>query len=158
MLRPYQPDDLDAVMDIANRAWKPIHDMYRDTYGPELMEILRPDADTFKGKQVEAYCRAHPDRALVYEDAGKIVAFVTFILDEDTRIGEIYANAVDPDCPLKGLGQQMYQAVFEVFGRHNMRYAKVFTGLDDAHARARKAYERAGFDIRHDDTIYYKEL
>jgi metal-dependent HD superfamily phosphatase/phosphodiesterase len=39
-----------------------------------------------------------------------------------------------------------------------MVYAKVGTGLDYAHARARRAYERAGFDIRHEEVTYYMKL
>ena len=39
-----------------------------------------------------------------------------------------------------------------------MTYAKVATGLDDAHAPARRAYERAGFDIKVEDVTYYKKL
>ena len=39
-----------------------------------------------------------------------------------------------------------------------MAYAKVHTGLDDAHARARRAYERAGFDISHQEVNYYLKL
>ncbi|MBT4097360.1 MAG: GNAT family N-acetyltransferase, partial [Gemmatimonadetes bacterium] len=34
----------------------------------------------------------------------------------------------------------------------------VGTGLDDAHAPARRAYERAGFDIAQQDVTYYKKL
>jgi ribosomal protein S18 acetylase RimI-like enzyme len=65
---------------------------------------------------------------------------------------------VDPDCGLKGIGQQMYGAVFDYFRAHGMTYAQVQTGLDDAHARARRAYERAGFDIAHQDVTYYRKL
>jgi len=39
-----------------------------------------------------------------------------------------------------------------------MVYAKVRTGLDYAHARARRAYERAGFSIRHENVEYYMRL
>jgi len=48
--------------------------------------------------------------------------------------------------------------VFERFRQEGMRYAKVTTGLDEAHARARRAYERAGFNVRQEDVTYYKEL
>jgi len=34
----------------------------------------------------------------------------------------------------------------------------VHTGLDYAHAAARRAYERAGFNIRHEDVDYYMKL
>jgi hypothetical protein len=39
-----------------------------------------------------------------------------------------------------------------------MRFAMVTTGLDEGHARARRAYERAGFDRSLHFLTYYKEL
>ncbi len=159
MIRPYRPDDLAAVMDIANRAWQPIYDMFEQTYGPELFAIITPARSTKKGNAVRAHCEQHPDWVYVCEEAdGRLSGFVTFHLDYRRRIGEIGNNAVDPDLGLKGRGQQMYRAVFERFEREGMLYAKVSTGLDWAHARARRAYERAGFDIHHEDITYYKRL
>jgi len=158
MIRSYKPDDLPVIMDIANRAWRPIHHMFRETYGEELFNLLTPDVATVKGKQIESHARKYPEWIYICEEAGKVVGFVTFLLDTEKGIGQIGNNAVDPECSLKGIGQQLYKAVLDYFRRHAMRYATVFTGLDEAHARARKAYERAGFNIRHDDTVYYMKL
>ena len=158
MIRSYVPQDLPVIMDIANRAWQPIHKMFREVYGEELFNILTPDASTVKGKQIEVHCIEHPEWVFICEEVGKIVGFVTFVLDKEKRIGEFGNNALDPDCNLKGIGQQMYKAVLDYFRRQNMLYATVYTGLDQAHARAQNAYERAGFNIRHDDTVYYMKL
>jgi len=158
MIRSYTPEDLAIIMDIANRAWQPIYEMFRETYGEELFNHICPDVTTSKGKQVESHCREHPEWVYVCETQKIIVGFVTFWLDNERNIGVIGNNAVDPDCGLKGIGQEMYQKVLEYFRNNKMQYAEVSTGLDDAHARARSAYERAGFDIHHDDTVYYKKL
>ena len=158
MIRSYRPQDLPAIMDIANRAWQQIHKMFREIYGEELFQILVPDEFTRKGNQVKTQCIEHPEWVYICEEADKIVGFVTFMLDKEKGIGEIGNNAVYPDCNLKGIGQQMYTAVLNHFRQRNMLYAKVYTGLDYAHTRARNAYERAGFNIRHDDTIYYMKL
>lgn len=158
MIRPYRPDDLETLVDIGNRAWEPIYRMFRETYGEALFQAMVPHPDTVKGEQVRRHCEAHPDRVLVAEAEGRIVGFVTFFLDEERKIGEIGNNARDPECRAKGVGQQMYAAVLDVFRKEGMRFAKVFTGLDEAHAPARRAYERAGFDISHEDVTYYMEL
>jgi RimJ/RimL family protein N-acetyltransferase len=158
MIRSYTPKDLPTIMDIGNRAWQPIYEMFRDVYGEELFGILTPNVSTVKGEQIESHCLKHPEWVFICEEADQIVGFVTFMLDTEKKIGEFGNNAMDPDCNLKGIGQQMYNAVLEYFRRQKMLYAKVYTGLDDAHARARKAYERVGFNIRHDDTIYYMKL
>jgi ribosomal protein S18 acetylase RimI-like enzyme len=158
MIRSYKPKDLLIIMDLGNRAWRQIHEMFREMYGEELFQILFPHESTRKGKQVEMHCHEHPEWVFICEEAGKIVGFITFMLDNELRIGEIGNNAVDPDCNLKGIGQQMYKAVLSYFSQQNMVYAKVCTGLDYAHARARNAYERAGFNIHHDDRTYYIKL
>jgi len=158
MIRAYKPDDLPIIMDIGNRAWRRIYKMFRETYGDELFELIVPNETTSKGAQIRAHCEQHPEWVYICEEDDRIVGFVTFMLNFDKKIGEIGNNAKDPDCRLKGIGQQMYKAVFEYFRAHNMVYAKVHTGLDYAHAPARRAYERAGFNIHHEDVDYYMKL
>lgn len=158
MIRDYRPQDLATIMDIGNRAWREIYEMFRTCLGDELFGLIVPDVESAKGEQIKAHCERHPEWVVVCEKGGRVVGFVCFTLHEETKIGQIGNNAVDPDCGLKGIGQQMYRAAFEYFRAHGMVYAKVRTGLDDAHARARKAYERAGFDICHQDIDYYMRL
>jgi len=158
MMRNYQPTDLQIIMDIGNRAWQGIYRMFRQRYGDELFNIIVPDEKTKKGGQIRKHCEEHPDWVYVCEENGKIVGFVTFMFDHEKKTGEIGNNAVDPECGLKGIGQQMYKAVFERFRKEGMKYARVETGLDEAHAPARRAYERAGFTIRHESVVYFKKL
>jgi len=158
MIRPYRLEDLETIMDVGNRAWREIYAMFRESYGDELFEILVPDERTVKGEQVRSHCQRHPEWAYVCEEEGRVVGFVTFSLRPEQGIGVIGNNAVDPDCGLKGIGQQMYRAVLARFRAEGMRYAHVHTGLDEAHARARRAYERAGFNLSHRDVDYYMKL
>jgi ribosomal protein S18 acetylase RimI-like enzyme len=158
MIRPYRPADLPVIMDIGNRAWKPIYDMYHRLRGEDLFTLITPDRETAKGSQVKHHAEHTPERILICEEGGRIVGFLTFHLDRDKGIGTIGNNAVDPACGLKGIGQQMYKGVFERFRQEGMRFAKVTTGLDDAHAPARRAYERAGFNVRQEDVTYYMKL
>jgi len=158
MIRNYQPDDLPRLKQIANKAWRGIYAMFHERYGDELFSLITPDPERGKDAQLEQHCAAHPDWVYVCEKEGGIIGFVTFLLDSTLKIGEIGNNAVDPDCGVKGVGQQMYQAVFERFKQEGMRFARVQTGLDDAHAPARRAYERAGFNIHHENVNYYKKL
>jgi len=158
MIRPYRAEDLPTIMDIGNRAWRGIYKMFRETYGDELFEVLVQDERTAKGEQIRKHCERHPEWTFVCEQQSRIVGFVTFSLDRTRNVGEIGNNAVDPDCELKGIGQQMYKAVLEHFRAQGITYAMVGTGLDHAHARARRAYERAGFNIRHEKVSYYMKL
>ena len=158
MIRPYKVEDLQIIMDLGNRAWREIYKMFRETYGRILFEQIVPDETTEKGNQIKRHCEQCPEWIYVCEEGGQIVGFVTFTLDSKRKIGEIGNNAVDPVCGLKEIGQQMYKAVLDYFRSQNMAYATVGTGLDCAHARARKAYERAGFNIRHETVDYYMKL
>jgi ribosomal protein S18 acetylase RimI-like enzyme len=158
MIREYKQEDLSTIMDIANRAWQGIYDMYLETYGEELFSLVTPDRYSVKGEQIKSHAQKHPDWLYVCEEDGKIVGFVTIHIDAEKKIGEIGNNAVDPTCGLKGIGQQMYKAALERFSKEGMKYAKVGTGLDPAHAPARRAYERAGFNIKTESVMYYKRL
>lgn len=156
MMRPYRTDDLPAVMDIGNRAWKPIYEMYRALYGEELFRLITPDPSTAKGEQLRAFCGHSPERMLICERNARVVGFISLQLYGD--IGEIGNNAADPSSAERGVGQEMYQAAFDWLKSHGASQVKVTTGLDDAHAPARRAYERAGFTIQKHDVTYFKKL
>jgi len=158
MIRNYKPEDLATIMNIGNKAWRRIYKMFREAYGDELFQIIVPDEEIVKGEQIKSHCEGHPEWILICEEEGRIVGFITFSLNFDKKIGTIGNNAKDPDCSLKGIGQQMYKAVFDYFRDQGMIYASVHTGLDYAHEPARKAYERAGFNIHHEDVDYYMKL
>ena len=158
MMRPCRPEDLETVTDIANRAWRGIHAAYRRILGDGIFLALFPCHGTRKGNDVRAFFERCPDCCWVCEEEGRVVGFITYLMDSEKRLGTICNNAVDPSCPLKGIGQQMYAFLLEQFRRNNMRYATVRTGLDEGHAKARRAYERAGFAVRLDSAQYYMKL
>jgi ribosomal protein S18 acetylase RimI-like enzyme len=158
MIRKYINEDLTTIIEIARRAWMNIYDMYQNTYGDELFSLLITNKDTAKEEQIKQHVLHHPDSIYICEENEKIVGFICFNIERERKIGQIGNNAVDPECGLKGIGQQMYSAVFKKFKEEGMLYAKVTTGLDDTHLRARRAYERAGFNIKTEDVTYFKKL
>ena len=158
MLRPYRPQDLQTIMEMANRGWRPINAAYRRAYGDELFDILFPTPDTRVGEAVKKDIEKNPGQTLVFEENGRVVGFIVYQFEADKEIGEVGYNGVDPDHQGKGIAQRMYEAVLDTFRQEGMRYAKVSTGLDEGHAPARRAYNRAGFDIQHQTVAYYKKL
>ena len=160
-IRAFQVADLPVITDIANRAWKEIRRMSRDALGDCIADMLNPAGDDVsKGIEIEKHAAEFPDTIFVCERNGKIVGFITFVLSdrEETPIGAIGNNAVDPECGEKGVGQEMYQAVFEHMKACGMKAVSVTTGLDYAHAPARKAYLRAGFDRELRRVTYFRKL
>ena len=73
-------------------------------------------------------------------------------------MGVIGNNAVAPEGQGRGIGTAMYQFVLDLFREKGLRFACVGTGLDEGHAAARRAYEKAGFDRRRESIMYYKYL
>ena len=83
-VRHFQPRDLEVVVDIGNRAWQRIYDMFLETYGRDLFEILIPDRKAQKGEQVRAKCTSRPQEVLVCESGGTIVGFAGARVIEET--------------------------------------------------------------------------
>ncbi len=52
----------------------------------------------------------------------------------------------------------MYNFVMDRFREAGLKYAQVRTGLNDAQTGARRAYEKAGFNIERKEVIYYAYL
>ncbi|MBW2097118.1 MAG: GNAT family N-acetyltransferase [Deltaproteobacteria bacterium] len=127
--------------------------------GEDLFAAACPDWRKEKARQVRAACDpAHPALVCVAEKEGQVVGFITFHANDASRIGEIGNNAVRPDFQSAGIGTRMYEHVFERLRRLGMRFVKVGTGGDPAHAPARRAYEKAGFSIQLPSVTYYRAL
>jgi ribosomal protein S18 acetylase RimI-like enzyme len=114
-----------------------------------------------KGEQIRRACTPGSNaRVRVAEVDGRIAGFVTFHVDVQPGIGEIGNNAVHPDFRGRGIGGLLYTHVFDELKRLGQRFVKVTTGGegDPAHAPARRAYEKAGFDRRLPGVTYFRAL
>lgn len=158
-IRPFQPEDLPRLCEIAVRAWEPVFGDWRALMGDEMFDAaFGPDWREDKSGQIRDFCHHSPECCLVTELDGEVVAFITYYLNREKRIAEIGNNAVDPGHQGRGLGTAQYRRVLEEFRRAGMRFAKVHTGLDPAHAPARTAYEKVGFVQMIPMVDYYQEL
>lgn len=112
----------------------------------------------WKTEQIDRFFTEHPEWVEVGESSGDVVAVVTYRLDRQRKIGTIGNNGVDPRYQGRGIGTAMYQHVLDLFRQAGMRYADVETGLDDAAAPARHAYEKVGFRPLNTSVHYFQEL
>jgi len=159
VIRELKQDDVEAAVEIAAAAWKPIFDVRRGIIGEELFAALHPDWRKRKVDQVRAACRPdHSARVLVAEKDGRVVGFITFYTNDTSKVAEIGNNAVHPDYQGHGIGAAMYEDVFDRMREVGMRFVKVVTGGDPAHAPARRAYEKVGFDVQVPVVNYYRRL
>ena len=156
-MRAYRPEDLESVMAVANAAWQPIRRMARETLGNQISDLLHPAGDAVsKGLEVKEQLDSGRFGAAVCEHEGRIVGFITWHIAG--LCAKICNNAARPDSGVKGVGQTMYQYALDLFRQKGVKMVQVTTGLDWAHAPARRAYERAGFRKHLDSTTYFMEL
>jgi ribosomal protein S18 acetylase RimI-like enzyme len=157
-VRDLAPGDVDAIVGIAVAAWEPIYRYYRQEMGEELFQILHPDWRAEKAGQVERACLPGSRAGVcIAEQDGQVVGFATYYAN-DSGVGEIGNNAVLPERQGQGIGTRMYGYVFDRLRALGMRYVKVSTGGDPAHAPARGAYRRAGFEVGLPAVDYYRQL
>ncbi len=159
VLRGAQANDLCRMREIAVKAWEPIFRGYRERMGEELYNLDEPrDRLAVKADEVSDFYHQHPNWCLVTELDGKVVGFITFVLQHDKCLGVIGNNAVDPKCQGQGVGTAQCRRVLEIFRQEGMKYATVHTGLDPTHAPARAMYEKTGFQALIPHAEYYREL
>jgi ribosomal protein S18 acetylase RimI-like enzyme len=162
VLREAGEADLDAIDALTVSCYAPIQASYVAMLGEECYESVRHRPElTWQERKIaqnrDLYER-HPDQVWVVEEAGSVIAFVTFWLLTDQGYGHIDNNGVQPTRAGEGWATFMYRHVLERFRRLGLRYAHVDTGLDDAHIPARRAYEAVGFDRTVPVVEYWQDL
>lgn len=153
---PACEEHIEAACDIAIKAWTPIRAIFRRDLGDELYEAHFTGWQASKRAGVAKQLRS--GRGYVAVKGDQVVGFVAYKIDEATKSGEICGNAVDPECRGMGIGPKMYDFVLNKMKEEGMAYATVVTGLDDGHAPARRAYEKAGFQKNLPSVKYFKKL
>jgi ribosomal protein S18 acetylase RimI-like enzyme len=156
-IEPYAPEHLQAVVRLSLRAWAPVFDSMREALGPEVFLELYPDWPTNQRKAVEDVCAEEGVRVWVAIDADTPVAFVAVKLHAESRMGEIYMLAVDPDAQRRGVGAALTTLALDWMKEAGMAVAMVETGGDPGHAPARRTYEKAGFGLM-PIARYFKKL
>jgi len=155
-IRQGRPEDRERVLEILIDGFRgrTVHHWLEERYGPIGG---RPWQD-WKRRELSGFLDQHPEQLWVAERDGAVVGFVTYTLDPEREVGEIRNNAVDPACHGQGIGTALYQRVLQVLRERGMKYAWVETGLEEAYAPARRAYEKAGFEPFHQAVYYVQKL
>jgi ribosomal protein S18 acetylase RimI-like enzyme len=159
IIRPATAEDVPAACEIARRAWEPIFAEFRRRVGDDVFRKLYSNWEENKMGQVSKAFEQNPACMLVTEIDGQVAAFITFyVINPAAGLGEIGNNAVHPDFQGRGLGKAQYGRVFEELRAQGCGIVQVTTGLDDAHAPARRAYEAVGFDLELPKITYMRKL
>uniref|UniRef100_B8HQW3 GCN5-related N-acetyltransferase n=1 Tax=Cyanothece sp. (strain PCC 7425 / ATCC 29141) TaxID=395961 RepID=B8HQW3_CYAP4 len=147
-IEPYQPQHLNAVIDLSLRAWTPVFDSIQQAINPDVYRAFYPDHwRVSQQKAVEEVCAAEGTNVWVAIDSGSTVGFVAVKLHAEDSMGEIYMVAVDPDFQGHGIGSALIEFALNWMKDAGMSIAMVETGGDSGHAPARHTYEKVGFEL-----------
>lgn len=140
---------------IAVQVWEGIHDAYIGMIGEDIHEAV--SGGWREAKAAEVAQQQERSTAFVALLEGKVVGFVGYRMANE-NLGVVGYNGVDPEYRGKGIARYLYQRVLDEIRSQGAPYATVFTGGDDGHAPARRAYEKAGFNERLFTLTYYCAL
>ena len=152
--------DVEACKEIFLTVWEGIHGTYTELIGEELHDVF---FGNWKSNSTNDFAAAFltavdANRAFVAKDGDKIAGFAYYRAIEEKKIANIGYNAVGLEYKKKGIGSMLYQSMIDSMKAEGFQYVSVSTGLDDAHAPARKAYERAGFEKNLPSVRYFQKL
>lgn len=146
-IRPYNDQDIEAVIRLSLRAWAPVFDSIEQAMAPEVYRVLYPDWRASQQQGVADVCAAPETWVWVAEEDGSPVGFVAVKLHPEGQVGEIYMIAVDPDFQRRGYGRALTDFALDWLKEAGMSVAMVETGGDPGHAPARLTYENRGFKL-----------
>ena len=152
------PEDADRLQAIRAAAFAPVFASFRSILGDELYDIAQRRDDEAHHALLTSLLADPIWELYAAELADDVVGFVAVRLDTTTGIGEIGLNAVDPAHAGAGLGTAMYEFALARMKQAGLKVATVGTGGDPSHAPARRAYEKAGFDVSIPSVWMYRKL
>ena len=158
-LRQSINSDLPKLETIRARAFAPIFGSFRKILGDEIYDIAQKSEDDKQCEQLSEMFSGTSKwiifTALADEE---ISGFVSIQIDEASKVGEIGLNAIEPKFSGRGFGTQMFEHAIDYMKSCDMRVATAATGGDPSHLPARKAYEKAGFDVQIPSVWYCRTL
>lgn len=147
-IEPYEAHQLDAVIHLSLRAWTLVFDSIQNALDADVYQEFYPDNwRVSQQKAVEDVCAAEDTNVWVAIADGSTVGFVAVKLDSESRMGEIYMIAVDPDFQGRGVGTTLMKFALAWMKDAGMSVAMVETGGDPGHTKARRTYEKLGFGL-----------
>ena len=146
-IEAFVPTHLDAIVELSLRAWAPVFASLEGALRPEVFRELYPDWREQQANAVREACTAEGHLVRVAVDRETPVGFTVVKLMPESKMGEIYMIAVDPEYQRGGVGAALTESALETIRSEGMSVAMVETGGDPGHAPARALYERAGFSL-----------
>jgi len=157
--RHARSEDAARLQAIRRAAFAPVFASFRSILGDEIYELAQRRDDEAQEGLLASLMAADSGWTLYVAQSGdEVVGFVAVRLDPETQVGEVGLNAVDPAQAGRGIGTAMYEFAVETMKEAGMKVATVGTGGDASHAPARRAYQKAGFDVAIPSVWMFRKL
>jgi GNAT superfamily N-acetyltransferase len=147
-IRRANRSELPVLQTIREAAFAPVFASFRAILGDAIYEVAQAKDDEGHAGYLEslfAQDSVWVVHAVDLDD--RTVGFMALRFDPDAGLGEIGLNAVHPDVAGQGIGTALYDFALDEMTDAGLAVAVVGTGGDPSHAPARRAYEKAGFDV-----------
>lgn len=145
-IRPFDNNDINDIVQLSLLAWEPVFTAWEQILGPQLYPIaIYPDWRKSQQLAVEKVCHDERITTWVAEVAGRVVGFVAYELNDNTKNAEVHLLAVHPEYQNHGIGTELNILALQKMKESGMKLAALGTGGDEGHAPARRSYEKAGY-------------
>jgi len=147
-IRPFQPSDLPALVDLTIEVFGPFYEQsFRTMVPPDVYEHQHGKwADDYRTSVPELH---HPEQgkhvAVAESTDGRLGAYVGWHIDLEGRHGQIDPLAVRETHRRSGLGRALCEHAMSAMRQHPLEVVSLGTGGDWFHAPARALYESMGF-------------
>jgi GNAT superfamily N-acetyltransferase len=143
-----QIEDEPRLQAVRAEAFRPVFSGFRSLLGDEIYDLAQRRDDEAQEALLRSLVNGDSGWELYGAHRGvELVGFVALHVNNETGVGEIGLNAVDPKHAGHGIGTAMYEFALRRMKQAGMKVAVVATGGDDGHAPARRAYRKAGFGV-----------
>ncbi len=156
-IRLFNKSDINDLIQITLLAFEPVFASFEQILGSQIFPIIYPDWRKSHKDEVEQISANEKFFLWIAEVDESVVGFVAYELFDDEKTGKVHLLAVHPEYQNHGIGTELNTFALQKMKESGMKIAVVGTGGDEAHAPARKSYEKAGYTglplVR-----YYKDL
>jgi GNAT superfamily N-acetyltransferase len=142
-VRAYEESDLEPIVELSLRAWKPVFESMRTVLGDAIFARLhQPDWTTLQAQAVRTSCTSGDYDVFVAVADDRPVGFATVALNAfHDGMGVVDMIAVDPAYQQRGIATHLMNRCAEHMRANGMDIAAVGTGGDPGHAPARALYQ-----------------
>ncbi len=156
-IEPYDESQINAIVQLALRAWEPVFKSLEKAMEPEVYWEQYPDWRVSQQNAVETVCANVDAHVWVASEGTQAVGFVALKLHHKDRMGEIHMIAVNSGFQRQGIATALINHSLAWFKQAGMTTVMVEAGGDPGHAPARHTYESTGFGLL-PISRYFKKL